>query len=310
MKRVIFYHNDADGRCAAAIAWRHAKEHGWKTAFAPFEDGDPMDWQIFEHFKTDVDTLWILDFAFEPEVMAKIREIAGSNLVWIDHHVENRDLFERFKDVEGIRKDDVAACILTWNYCYGNIDDIPSAVIYIGDRDVWVFDGGDITRFFYEAFLQENTEPWQGCWDRWLNKKYDLSLELAKGRVIYRARMKWLQDMAKRLGRENDEIVSGVATLTVNFPGSGDMGHIIQDLGFEIAHCYEDKPNRDGKVVRLHHVYSGTVDVGAIAKERGGGGRKAAAGWEESIEDRRLKIPAQPDFSLQLQPGKVIEGGN
>jgi len=283
MKRVIFYHDDADGRCAAAIARRHAKEHGWKVAFGALNYGDDVEWQAFEEFKRDVDSLWILDFAFSADVMAKLVEIAGSKLVWIDHHVKNKDLFERFKGVEGVRKDDVAACILTWKYCYGNIDDIPSAVIYIGDRDVWAFNGGGITRFFYEAFLQEDTHPWLECWDRWLSKKCDLGLDLAKGRVIYRARMKWLKNMAERLGRENDEIVSGVATLTVNFPGSGDMGHIIQDMGYEIAHCYEEKPNQQGELMRMHTLYSETVDVGAIAKARGGGGHKAAAGWTEMI---------------------------
>lgn len=281
-KRMIFYHDDADGRCAAAIARGHAKLTGWERAYAPFQYGDLINWQIFENFKAG-DTVWILDFSFKAKEMEKLCDIVGSeNITWIDHHIKSQDLYDQFKHLKGVRLTGEAACILTWRYCFGE-NSIPKPVLHIGDRDIWRFAFGDDTKYFYEKYLQEETEPWREVWDGWLDPGYNFKTELVYGKIIYHARMKWLKDMARRLGREHQEFIDGVMTLTVNFPGSGDMGQIIQDMGYLIAHCYEDKPNSEGRVVRLHHLYSDTIDVGEIARAYGGGGHKEAAGWDEEI---------------------------
>lgn len=300
-KRMIFYHDDADGRCAAAIARKHAKDMGWQRSYAPFQYGDLINWQIFENFKPG-DSVWILDFSFNTFDMNKIIDIVGvDNVTWIDHHEKAEDLYEQYKYLWGKRETHSAACLLTWTFCYPLLA-FPRAVQFIGDRDTWTFEFGTDTKYFYETFLQGETDPWREVWDNWLNPGYNCIVEIGNGKIMYSARMKWLKDMAKRLGRENERFVPGVATLTVNFPGSGDMGHIIQDMGYLIAHCYEDKPNSDGKVVRLHHLYSDTIDVGEIAKALGGGGHKGAAGWEEEIFWTENFTPPN-----NIWPGKIFK---
>ncbi|WP_028316668.1 hypothetical protein [Desulfatibacillum aliphaticivorans] len=285
MKRVIIYHDDADGKCAAAIAARHKLSKDLDVDCIPMQYGDPVPWEIFEDFTRDVDELWMLDFSLDSDRMEKMIHETGMYFTWVDHHKTALDsMGEQFAHVAGIRSIEKAACLLTWEYC--NPESIaPQAVVLVADRDIWAFEQGDMTRYFYESLIAQEHDPDAKIWDRLLLPGMSawnmISGMVVEGEGFRRSRMVMLEGMAKRLGRSED--LDGTTCLCVNYPGSGDLGQIILDMGYDVAHCYVEEM-QDGRLVRTHSVYSDTEDVSVIASVRGGGGHKGAAGWTQIME--------------------------
>ncbi len=284
MKRIIMYHDDADGRCAAAIAGRcHNPGDGTEPRYFPMQYGDPLPWEMLDGFEKDSDEFWLLDFSLPVPEMTLIQGEVGMFFVWIDHHVTAIETLTHFERLPGARGPNTAACLLAWKFCHPKRL-IPSAVRYIADRDVWRFEYGDATRYFYEIYKLKHTHPEEPIWDKWLSDA-DISLDLAKGEKLYEARTRELKYFADRLGVPEEIVASDGRTyksLCVNYPGSGDMGQVIKDMGYDIAHCYADQ-GREGRLVRVHSLYSDVADVGAMAKEKGGAGHRGAAGWVEEI---------------------------
>lgn len=285
MKRIIMYHDDADGRCAAAIVARayDPAEEPPEHRFFPMQYGDPIPWEMLDGFEKDEDEFWLLNFSLPIPEMTLIQGEVGRFIVWIDHHVTAIETLTHFERLPGTRDPKTAACLLTWKFCHPKCL-IPPAVRYIADRDMWQFEYGDATRYFYEIYKLESTQPSDPVWDKWLSEA-DINSVLAEGKKMYEPRIRALKEIALRAGFEMETFPgTGQAhkTLHINYPGSGDLGQVIKDMGYEIAHCYVEQV-RDGRLVRVHSLYSDVADVGAMAKEKGGGGHRGAAGWVEEI---------------------------
>lgn len=83
MKRVIFYHDDADGRCAAAIAARFARPV-METVYVPRRHPQGPDFPAGAENPGEV---WVLDYSFEEADMRRLIEMAPvDRFFWIDHH--------------------------------------------------------------------------------------------------------------------------------------------------------------------------------------------------------------------------------
>lgn len=117
---ICFYHNDLDGKCAAAIV------HNWvgirATAdgilldprFIPMNYAKPIPWDQI----TPNEQIWIVDFSFKPEDMHNLF-CTTDDIVWIDHHKTVIDLYKNWHGhIRGIRRPDEAACVLTWKYVH------------------------------------------------------------------------------------------------------------------------------------------------------------------------------------------------
>jgi len=290
MNRIIIYHDDADGRCAAAIAGRHIRDsRPEKVSYYPIWHGDPVPWEAFDGFGIDEDELWILDFSFDPDTMEKMKVLVGEKFIWIDHHfTELQKLQDLSFSPKGLRDIGYAGCYLTWIFCHGSESSMPLAVQYIADRDIWKFRLGDNTRYFYEAYLaEEDRQPYASVWDQWLYQRpKNVVRELATGRGLHQHRIRGLAAWAKRLGRETRVFGTDLSCLKMNYPGSGDMGQVVRDLGYDICWCYVEEI-KGGNKVRTHSIYSKVFDCGTYAKMRGkpkrGGGHKGAAGWTEVL---------------------------
>jgi oligoribonuclease NrnB/cAMP/cGMP phosphodiesterase (DHH superfamily) len=292
MKRIIMYHDDADGRCAAAITGRYdhcnfnepsAPSIPEYCQFFPMMPGDPLPCEILDNFEKDSDEFWLLDFSLSVTEMTLIRGEVGANFMWIDHHITAIEQLKHFEGLKGVRNPKTAACMLTWKYCYPDSRFIPMPIRFIADRDMWRFEYGDDTRYFYELFCRENTEPMSPIWNSFLSGASFLSY-LQTGKNLYEARIHALNEYAKKLGMEETIRIDGrdFRCLKINYPGSGDMGHVIKDLGYDIAHCYVEQ-TKDGKPVRIHNLYSNVADVGLLAEQMGGGGHRGAAEWMEEV---------------------------
>lgn len=281
--RIIIYHDDADGRCAAAIAGLDARLEGRDpVVFLPMDYGAAVDWARFSAFDIQADEVWIVDFSLPPDDMVRLKVLCSGKLVWIDHHVTAIEKLAAFAGVKGKRDIGRAACLLTWEYCQ-MVAPPPLAVQLIGDRDTWTFALGDKSRWFHEAFFLEDTAPQRAVWDRWLSHTYDCRKELESGVVLYERKKKSSRNLLERLGRVEKLHGTELSVLTANCMGTGDLGETAREMGYDVLHCYVEKV-QDGRLVRVHNLYSEKVDVGELAKIRGGGGHREAAGWVEVVK--------------------------
>jgi oligoribonuclease NrnB/cAMP/cGMP phosphodiesterase (DHH superfamily) len=296
MERFIVYHNDADGRCAAAIAGRDGDDNGYDPVYFAIDYGQPVP--PFGLPKDD-DQLWIVDFSFPKGIMLTLADLfSPDRMWWFDHHRTAIDSLcddPVLKNLPGVRLDGLASCAAVWWYCRDQIALLPPvAVDLIADRDVWAFTYGDLARHFYECYRAEkDTSPASPIWDRWFKMDRPILesyVEAHLGRYLYETRIGGLKVFANRLGYEDSVIIESgkppAKVLRVNYPASGDMGALINnDMGYAVAWLYTEYREKDGVLRRRNNLYSKDIDVSEFCRWHGGGGHRGAAGFVEVIND-------------------------
>lgn len=273
------YHDDADGRCSAAIVRRF---FGSSVRLQAIDYGDPVPWEFIE----TSDKVVIVDFSLPLDDMRRAQKT--SELVWIDHHKTALDGLSEMQDIPGFRSLDEAACVLTWQTFYPD-QPLPKAVVYIGDRDIWRH-AYDASAPFSDGLHQEDTRPWNDeLWKPLLDDESGRVEELIqRGKVLHQARVRRIERQIKRYGFE--VTFEGHRTLAINARGSGEMGALIRQLGYEIGYCYVEAL-QNGELRTFVTLYSDRVDVSEIAGKFGGGGHAGAAGF--SIERTGSPFPPQ-----------------
>lgn len=196
---IVLHHNDADGRCAAAIV------HAWVGVKGPLglihmEPNEPpvlsgvsfieMDYAKaipFDIIRPD-EQVWIVDFSLKLEDMDRLLAIT-KDVTWIDHHKTAIEKYENYPHrIAGYRRDGVAGCVLTWQYVHwfssrGSrsmlVDEdsipfmdpsariaipVPRGVLMIGDYDVWAHKIPGSTEFYEGMKLRDQTPGSQDWW--------------------------------------------------------------------------------------------------------------------------------------------------
>lgn len=308
-----FYHNDMDGRASAFCvhAWVgiHDDIPALRDSFESFSF-IPINYNIpfpLETIRKD-EQVWIVDYSIPPAEMLKLLEIT-KDVTWIDHHKTAIEKYTAFPHpIRGVRKDGEAGCVLAWKYIHwwsgrgeGEIDldrdrsehyPVPLAIKYIGDRDVWAWEFGDMTKWFYAGAQSHDTSPGSDFWWQCLDHEIDPSggpgnakahregVEffeklLNDGKAIERYRHHFYADYCAELSFPIE--IDGHKALSMNVAhvGSeafgGDEAFKTYDI---LAPFYFD-----GKQFTVS-LYSKTVDVSEIAKRYGGGGHKGASGFQ------------------------------
>lgn len=281
-----FYHNDADGHCAA---------HWVNVSYSDLYDEPDYDYEYIEmtystpfpieSIRKD-EVVYIVDFSISPDEMRELLKIT-KNVTWIDHHITAIEKYKDFEyDIRGVRYDGVAACMLT--YCYlnhmtdgghGEIKPFEIEMSYkapfytelIADWDVWTFDFGNLTKAFITAFNAEDTHP---LGDFWSKVDYDFTQHLiGKGFIMLEYRDGYMKDYTK-LGFEVE--FEGYRCFAMNIGhANSEFFKSIDDGSYDIFMPFVF----DGSDWTLSMYSKGDVDVSEIAKKYGGGGHKNAAGF-------------------------------
>lgn len=260
----ILYHAFCDdGFGSAYAAWKKFGDHAF---YLPVQYGDSIPW-IPSGSK-----VFIVDFSYPRYVLEPLAE--RCELKVLDHHKtaeeELRDLpFAEF-DMER------SGATMTWDYLHTTPR--PSLIEHIQDRDLWQFklDGtkeiSSALRSYQMAFL---------LWDD-LAHKTDLLRQ--EGIAIERYIQRLCENMARdvRIKQWPEGYV-----FVVNAPGQ--LTSELADYLLEAEHYQGDqvhfvaayKDLADRRVWSLRS--QGDFDVSAIAKARGGGGHKNAAGFTEKL---------------------------
>lgn len=264
----VLHHADADGFGAAyAVHCAYQAE----IAYIPVQYGQPVP--DIPEGTTD---LYIVDFSYDRETCEALNEKYKTTI--IDHHKTAEAALEGLDYV--IFDQSKSGAALAWEHFHPT--DLPPILQYVQDRDLWKFE----LPHSKEVNLYISTIPWD--FDMW--DKFDLNLAIIAGTAI-----SLFQDGQVK-GALRDAYMVGFSTSTMEFDaGSGVSDCLVpqvncsantSEVGHALLEEYPDSPfavmycdRADGK--RSMSLRSrGDFDVSALAKNFGGGGHAAAAGYE------------------------------
>ena len=263
-----YHHNDADGRCAAAIVWKYfEKNYEYQPEFIEVDYKDEIKIDEIE----EDELIYVVDFSFKPEVMNKIIE-KTTNVIWIDHHKTAIE-YEYKKELNGTRDTKYAGCELTWQYLFPEIT-MPRAVELIGDYDRWAFKLDPETSPFHEGLKLHATHPRCAIWPLLFETMETVDRVIDDGETCIKYRDNYCEEMRKSNGYSVSFGGHLCYVLNVYGFGSPAFGEIFDrpDVPVCISYIYDGCNYTVG-------LYSKTVDVSKIAKKHGGGGHTGAAGF-------------------------------
>lgn len=241
--------------------------------------------------------LYITDYSFKPDVMEKLIDYFDA-VIWIDHHTVIEDpLYEKFKNLEGLRRIGHCGAKLTLEYIYksigvSNLPDFNSSI----DKIINIVDAYDCWK--------ENSEFYDmGC----LLNNYFYSIEPTLEKLI--------EEMES--GFKNSRLLNDASIIKRSRICKQKSYEIMIDFGTGIESCWlvmegvkgslNFKAKYDNKIhngmiaysylpkaklweVSLYSTHS-YVDCSVIAKSLGGGGHKGASGFQATTEKMlELKI--------------------
>jgi len=270
-----FYHSaDLDGHCSGAIV--KLKHPDCDMFGINYRDTFPWD-----NLKKD-DLVYMVDFALQPfDDMVKLAGIV--NLVWIDHHKSAIESWEKSKlYVDGLKgarcfDNSQAGCELTWEYLFDT--DVPRAVKLLSEYDVWNHSDADTLPFQFGLRMYETHPNEQSLWMQLfeINGLNPLDQIIGEGTIIlsYQATENKKYCSACSFETELDGLkciaINKMLTNSQIFNSVWNPEEYDAMLSFGwrkgawTVSLYSDKPG---------------IDVSAIAKNRGGGGHKGAAGFQ------------------------------
>ena len=302
-----FYHNDLDGRAAGFCVYTWAGISGTNNINLTMHEinyGKPF---LFDIILPD-EQVWIVDYSITPGEMLKLLDIT-KRVTWVDQHktaIEKYSSFDR--QINGVRKDGVAGCVLTWKYLHwwsargqepidlgpdkSTVFPVPRMIELVGDRDIWAWKYGDETKFFFAGSQLHNTSPTSDFWWRCMEHEIkDLPLPNT-GNKAARIRGEKFWDGLLRDGMTIEKYKSQIDN-DIN----GSLGFDCEFAGYKcwaINRAYISSDRLGDRIFKydivLSFYYDGTqwtislyserVDVSIIAKAHGGGGHKGAAGFQ------------------------------
>lgn len=258
-----------DGKAAAFAVLHSLGQRAVECECVPMDYGKPFPLNTI----CNDEPIWIVDFSIDPKEMNSLLQFTG-NVIWIDHHKTAIEKYADFPtEIAGVREDGVAGCVLTWRYC--NPDEpLPRMIELVGDRDVWTWAFGKETANFHAGAAMCDTQPKSIFWKTMLNDSHQFVRVLDQGSVINAYKSQHNADVLKRIGFE--AYIDGHKCLCMNACSVGSEAFGDGAMG---EYAILSPFYWDGQQFSVS-LYSSQVDVSEIAKARGGGGHKGAAGFQ------------------------------
>jgi len=294
IKTLIVHHNDADGRCAAAIVIKARQKPLGNTACieADYKDIRNAAWtENLLAFSRAAEEVWIVDFSFPPDLMEAIQfQKVFGGVVWIDHHKTASGYpYSHLPGLRDFSNKGPAACELAWKFLFPRMA-VPRLVTLVGDYDSWRLEHPESSavRVALEAKAWAR-DPKSDGWRAWLQDDDGAAALVADGYTMMEFRDGYCASMAKSYGFETR--FEGLRCYAMNIYGMGSQvfGAKMKQYDACLSFVF------DGKLFTVG-LYSEReeVDCGAICKKHGGGGHKGAAGFQCDLLPFGLESAAQP----------------
>lgn len=262
MTRTVIYHASCpDGFGAAWAAWNLYGDSA-RYISARYGDEPPSD------LLPDSEVL-IVDFSYKRDVLLAMKDRVRS-LVVLDHHKTAKE------DLEGIDgcffDDSHSGAVMTWKHLHED-EEIPQLLLHIEDRDLWKWtlpNSKEISAALYAYDFDFNL---------WTELSRDIKRLVQEGIVHLRLQRKSVSMAANSMwigtvGGYEVPIVCASQNVS-------EIGEYLceQHPGRPFAAVYRDQGNRRRWSLRSRFGF----DVSEVAKQYGGGGHAAAAGFEQEI---------------------------
>lgn len=271
----VFYHNDMDGHCAAAVVAKYFNNYDRKD----YIESDYMtkpDISLVD----DRDIVYFVDYSFTDktiDVLYTLLKEKKCRVVWIDHHKSSLNCLEQHSDLEQFVNfkyfldDKMCGAYLTWLYHY--MCEVPDAIKLVDDYDRWQFNLPDTKRF--KLGVDANNNDFDSVmWTKLLN--YDdteLNRVINAGTPVFDYIENNNTYYLNSFGFETE--ITGIKCIAVNYKTNS---WIFGDNYYKYPLCCVFAFN--GKKWS-YSIYSNCddIDCSKIAESFGGGGHKGAAGF-------------------------------
>lgn len=273
---ICFHHNDADGRCGAAIvALAYRKKvilnDDYPLAFEEMDYNRPLPLSRIGKNETVV----IVDFSFKPLDMAKIL-LVTEQIIWIDHH-KTAEAYDYGFDPLGLRCFDEpgkSGALLAWEYFFRR-DGVPVAIRLVSDYDTWQHKMAGDREFNLGLMAQEwCADPSSGRWENLFGNP-DFVRQLSDaGQTITLFRDSKCEDYCSSFGYETD--IAGHKAFAVNLYTFGSHTFGARMKEYDICAGFV----HDGYHWTVSLYSDRGVDTSVISKSHGGGGHSAASGFQ------------------------------
>lgn len=260
---VVLYH----GRCPDGFggAWTAYQKFGDNADYIGLEyDGDVTVPAITES------TVYLIDFSL-PE--ATMKELISNNrkVIALDHHISAE---QRTKMAQEYVYDlDRSGAVITWNYFFPD-KPVPLLLQHAQDVDLWRF------RIPFTKEAMAYIQLFGFDFQQWNQIAADLENPSTReqyykdGALLLRYERTIIEKLVRRAVVVEFE---GIRTLATNAPIlHSEVGHELTKKLPPIAIAWSEKNSTRTFSLRS----DGSVDVSQIAQKYGGGGHKAAAGFE------------------------------
>ncbi len=269
----IYFHNDLDGRCAGAIAYRALRDRN-KDAKIELIELDYKD-EIKVKEIDLCEKIVVVDFSFKPEIMEKVL-LLTKDIVWIDHHKTAFE-YKYSEKLEGLRDKNFSGCELAWKYFYGK-KEMPRAVELIRDKDKWAWKYGEVTANFNMGMKVHDHQPKDKIWDGLFGLPAYFGLAevsdiIIEGKTCIKFRDQFCKDYCNSYGFETEFEKYKCFALGIYMFGSEAFGDRMKKYDICLSFEYVG----DSWIVGLYSIKD--IDVSKIAQKYGGGGHTKAAGF-------------------------------
>ena len=284
-----FYHSaDLDGHCSGAIV-KYVKPD---CELIGINYGDEFPWDTINQGET----VYMVDFCLQPfSDMIRLEKMC--DLIWIDHHKSAIDEAYKVKFLakEQSLVDGVGACELVWKYFSSQM---PYSVKLLAEYDVWNHSDPNTIPFQFGIRVchtipdDEGIDFWKDLFFPGRNESLIISRIVEQGKTIlhylkqdnekyisacgFDTELDGLRCIAVNKMLTNSQIFDSVwdeekydAMLTFGFRKGKWKYDAMLTFGF-----------RKGKWTVSLYSTKNDIDVSVIAKNRGGGGHKGAAGFQ------------------------------
>lgn len=271
--RAIIYHASCPDGLGAALAARLCFGPNVPcTVYLPVQYSDPVP------DVNECDMLYILDFSYPAEIL-DAWEAAGKRVVVIDHHRTASHIAVRPGCVFNPEK---SGAVLAWEYFFPG-KHVPTFFQYLQDRDLWLWELPDSRAFSAGLWARpKDLDAWVRIFDAGRSDACE-SL-ITAGRSILEYHEQIVASHVKRAVRSCDWGLGFFddKALVVN------ATTLISEIGEALLAAHPDAPYvapymdlpGDKRVWSLRST-DGRADVSEVAKARGGGGHRNAAGFSE-----------------------------
>ena len=280
----IYHSRDLDGFTSGAIIKRRFPD----AILIGYDYGQPFDFSLIEN-----EQVIMADVSLPMEQMILLAG-KSSSFTWIDHHIsaikeyQSQPAFELLP-IETVLDSKLSACELTWNYLFPD-EEMPRGIKYLGEYDTWRNDNKDrweneILPYQFGMRLRcssPHTFPWEsvvGFLD--VAEEYNIIFE---GKII----LKYQSHQNQRACNSSFECeFEGLRAICLN--GGGFNSEAFKSVYDEEKHDIMMPFQYNGKFWVISMYTTKDIDCSVIAKSRGGGGHKKAAGFQ--VDDIRSVFP-------------------